>query len=116
MFALFGYFVFLLVIAGIIYYAVLLGKKKDTKELKTSAVFADTYDFKKTELAEEAVKIELAMEPKVSKKKPVKISAKKKAKKPAKKDVAVSGLLPESVNFPLTEPKPRKSRAKKPTV
>lgn len=111
--AIIGYLVFVAIVVGIILYAIRASKKKDAQDLKTSAEFAEACACKEPEIAEETVKIELAMEPKVSAK-PAKMSAKKKAKKPAKK--AVIAEVVETVELQPVEPKPRKPRAKKPTV
>jgi len=110
-YAIIGTLVFLALLGGIIFYAIQQAKKQDQEELKSSAEFAEACTFKEPEIAEEAVKIELAMEPKVSKK-PAKMKAKKKSKKPVKKEVIVT----ETFEFPTVAPKPRKPRAKKPTV
>jgi len=107
----FGLLAFFALLGGIIYYAIQQGKKNEQEELKESAEIAEACACKEPEIAEEAVKIELAMEPKVSKK-PAKMTAKKKAKKPAKKAVIVT----ETFELQPVAPKPRKPRAKKPTA
>jgi hypothetical protein len=108
-FAIIGTLVFVALVGGIIFYAIQQSKKQDQIDLKSSAEFAEACACKEPEIAEETVKIELAMEPKVSKK-PAKMTAKKKAKKLVKKEVVV----PET--FELQPVKPKKPRAKKPTV
>jgi hypothetical protein len=107
----FGTLALVALIAGLVVYAVKQSKKEEQDDLKASAAFAEACEDCKSEITEEAIKIELAKEPKVSKKKPAKKTAKKKAKKPVKKEVAVSTFELQPV-----APKPRKSRAKKPTV
>ena len=98
-----------LAIVIIVGYAVYRSKKikitNETADFKDAAAFADTCECDKTHADDEDVKIELAIEPKVSapKKKLVKVVAKKKAKK------IVDEILPE-----VTVSAPKKKAAKKP--
>lgn len=97
-------------------------KLEEKKELKAAAEAEAVTGFLVPEEALaplDAVKIELALEPKVSKKTAtVKAKTKKKATKKVNKDVAISNLLPEVPNDPTVEivTKTRKPRIKKSTV